>query len=616
MLKSFYKISFKLSFDWNSRLEMKKINILITLMAVSLMALLAFQWYWIQNALHVKTEAFDRKVTDVLNSTVQKIEKQEVIYVARRNLLEKETRNLINIAQVGNEFSPINQKEVKSEEDFNSNITSDPLKSKMAENGPKIENNTTFKNDILKLRKQPFSESESQYLRQNLNEEIRSIERFQQHSIQIKKNQDNINEINTFFDNEINIVLEDPGSVFLYEFNDIKQQLEFPKNRQNIESSNKIAMAEKIRKGKAAIVKDVFTDFINGKRNINERLGSLMLDTLLKDEFRSNGISIPFDYAVKDNGCVVFASINENAPSENLQKAYRVKLFPNDTYQQEQYLSVYFPDKESFIFGNMWSILGSSLLLVCMVGGVFFYSVNTMLSQKKLSNIKTDFINNMTHELKTPVATIGLALEVIRDETIVKTPEKTNRYLNIIHDENQRLGQQVEKVLNIAQLEKGDIKLFFEDLDAHKVISDSLHNLTVQIEKFGVTVVQNFAANNHQVHADNLHFTNIVVNLLDNAIKYSTEKPEIEISTENQNGEFVLKIKDNGIGIAKDQLSKIFDRFYRVPKGNLHDVKGFGLGLSYVKDMLKLHSGRIEAKSTPNEGSEFKIYLPLKNNIT
>jgi two-component system phosphate regulon sensor histidine kinase PhoR len=307
---------------------------------------------------------------------------------------------------------------------------------------------------------------------------------------------------------------------------------------------------------------------------------------------------------------MVFASFNKNESFSN-SKTYKVKLFPNDTFQQDQTLQVYFPEKENYILRNLWSIFGSSFLLIAFVGGIFYYSVNSLLTQKKLSNIKNDFINNMTHELKTPVSTIALALEVIKDKEIKKSPEKTERYLNIITEENRRLGTQIEKVLQIAKLEKGDLSLNFEPIDINEVLDQVVKNQSVQMEQFGVKLNLDLQAEETNISADRVHLTNIIFNLMDNAIKYSKEKPEITIATSNTEKGLLLKISDKGIGIPKDQLSKIFEKFYRVPKGDLHDVKGFGLGLSYVKNMVEMHNGTIYVNSKIDEGTDFSVLLPL-----
>lgn len=254
--------------------------------------------------------------------------------------------------------------------------------------------------------------------------------------------------------------------------------------------------------------------------------------------------------------------------------------------------------------GNMWSIFGSSILLILMIGGIFYSSINTMMRQKNLSLIKNDFINNMTHEFKTPISTISLAVEVMKDGQINKNPTK---YLNIIKDENSRLGSQVEKVLQMALLDKGEVKLEQTDVNIHEIIEQVSQNLGVQIEQKEGILDLHLNAEDPEFAADEVHMTNIIYNLLDNANKYSNGKPEIEVSTVNIPKGIRISINDKGIGMTKENVAKIFDKFYRVSTGNVHDVKGFGLGLSYVKKMVDLHNGQILVSSKPGEGTTFEL---------
>jgi len=384
------------------------------------------------------------------------------------------------------------------------------------------------------------------------------------------------------------------------------------KSENSRENSSATTVEEKFQKtkDKAGLMKDVFADFMRGERNIFERLNQTMLDTLLRKELVSRDISIPFEYGVKNNDKMMFTSYALNYDPSLLDKAYNVRLFPNDSHPQNQYLYVYFVGKEGFIMNNMWSLFGSSFLLILVVGGIFYTSMATIMRQKKLSVIKNDFINNMTHEFKTPISTISLAIQVLKDKSIAKDADKSERYLGIIQNENHRLGTQVEKVLQMAQLNKGDVQMSFTEVKVHEIVEQVLANIGVQIEQKNGVVNLEINAESDQVWADEVHLTNIIYNLLDNANKYSPDKPEITVTTENTPDGLSIKIKDKGIGMTKEQLDKIFDKFYRVPTGNIHDVKGFGLGLSYVKKMVDWHNGSIEVSSKLNEGSTFEIILP------
>ncbi len=386
-------------------------------------------------------------------------------------------------------------------------------------------------------------------------------------------------------------------------FNKVDRPIEIKRKSQEKDFNTNFERTQ----NKAELVKNVLTDVIHGSRDIYERLDRQTLDTLLKKELRSRGISIPYQYGVKNSSNMIFSSFAVNYTPELLKKAYKVLLFPNDLQPQNHFLYVYFPDTQGFILRNMWSVFLSSILLFLAVGGVFYSSINTMLKQKKLADIKNDFINNMTHEFKTPISTISLAVEVMKDSDVKKDNVKMNRYLNIIQDENRRLGTQVEKVLQMALLDKGEVKLRLDSVDVHETIEQVLTNLSVQIEQKNGIVNLELEADNSAIVADEVHLTNIIYNLLDNANKYSPENPEITIRTENVGNLLKISISDKGIGMTKDQVARIFERFYRVPTGNLHDVKGFGLGLSYVKKMVELHNGQIFVESKLGEGSKFEI---------
>jgi two-component system phosphate regulon sensor histidine kinase PhoR len=227
-----------------------------------------------------------------------------------------------------------------------------------------------------------------------------------------------------------------------------------------------------------------------------------------------------------------------------------------------------------------------------------------------LSAIKNDFISNMTHEFKTPISTISLASEMLNDQTIIKTPEKIERFVKMIRDENKRLSVLVESILQTSILDKGKIKLKSDLLNIHEIIEQAIQNIQIQIDSRNGALTHHFLATQPLFNGDKVHITNIVYNLLDNAIKYSKEIPEIDIKTENYDNGIIFSVKDNGIGISKENLKKIFDKFYRIPTGNVHNIKGFGLGLSYVKAVVEKHGGHIQVDSELNKGSTFKIFLP------
>jgi two-component system phosphate regulon sensor histidine kinase PhoR len=292
-----------------------------------------------------------------------------------------------------------------------------------------------------------------------------------------------------------------------------------------------------------------------------------------------------------------------------------VNILPKNVFMRPQYLSIYFPTETNHILYKLRFILLSSLLLIIMIIGSFYFTISTIFRQKKLSEIKNDFINNMTHEFKTPISTISLASEVLSDKTIDKSAENTEKYLQIIRNENKRLAGMVETILQIAVLDKGELKLKIQEVDVHQVVSDVVQSMHLLIQNKQGEVNLELNALRYSLYADRMHIGNIIYNLIDNAIKYCNKEPRIKIITNNSNDELVISVQDNGIGISKEDQKKIFETFYRVPTGNVHNVKGFGLGLSYVKAVTEKHNGHVEVISELGNGSTFIVYLPFHNSL-
>jgi two-component system phosphate regulon sensor histidine kinase PhoR len=275
----------------------------------------------------------------------------------------------------------------------------------------------------------------------------------------------------------------------------------------------------------------------------------------------------------------------------------------------KNYFGVYFPLKERYLFRQMgfWVFSSIILLLVTVFLG---YAIFVLMKQRRLSEIRRDFINNMTHEFKTPISTIALSTEVLLKPETIDDPDRVRKYAGIIRKENVRMHQQVEKVLQAATLEKDDLRLTREPLDLHDLVQDAITTVRAALAEREGSITLSLEATSATIYADKVHLSNIIYNLLDNAIKYCKSRPEIVVSTRNAKQGIVLSVKDNGIGISKEAQRHVFTKFYRVPTGNVHDVKGFGLGLSYVKLMVEAHGGTIRLQSQPGVGSTFEIYLP------
>lgn len=364
------------------------------------------------------------------------------------------------------------------------------------------------------------------------------------------------------------------------------------------------------------IINDISNDTLKIKTNFtdNTKLSEkdkLIIDSILKKNFSKQLLSISYEFSIVE--CIedsIEFVIQKNKDRKTPSSYYNANLtgFVKDGCYN---LEVYFPDKQQFIISRLSIWLSVSIIFILILVASFTYIVITLLRQKKLSEMKNDFINNMTHELKTPISTISLATEVLLKAQSNNGDERTIKYSKIIYDENLRLKTLVERVLQIATIEKDNFKLTKSKIDIHELIYDIVNHMCLDQGAAPGLVNYNFLANNFIINADKLHITNIISNLIDNAFKYSAKTPEIKISTKDFESGILISIEDKGLGMTSDTLKHIYEKFYRVPTGNVHNVKGFGLGLYYVKNMVEAHGGYIHVNSEINVGSKFDIYLPF-----
>lgn len=347
-----------------------------------------------------------------------------------------------------------------------------------------------------------------------------------------------------------------------------------------------------------------------GSRPPKERADSTIIRDYLNNELESSGLAMPFNFSLTNmRGQLIYTT--NKFELESPKNQYSQTLFPNTGTPLR--LNVEFPQKSKYIFSSVRFII-PTLIFTLILLVVFLITIIMAFRQKKLSEIKTDFIHNMTHELKTPISTISLASQMLNDPSVRKSESSLNRLSGVISDESKRLQFQVEKVLQMSVFDNSDASVKFVETDANEVIKSVVDTFKIKVEKFGGAITCILAADDSFVNVDLMHFTNIIHNLLDNAIKYKDERraPILEIITSNPNDHtFQIKFIDNGIGIKRDDLKRIFDKFYRVPTGNRHDVKGFGLGLAYVKKMVEIFKGSITVESDFGKGSTFIITLPL-----
>jgi two-component system phosphate regulon sensor histidine kinase PhoR len=324
-----------------------------------------------------------------------------------------------------------------------------------------------------------------------------------------------------------------------------------------------------------------------------------------------SGINTPFEFAVIKDGKVSEGTFKISSKNEFLKSPYKVRLFPDNIIKRDVILSVVFPERTNYVLGSMTWILGGSLLFSLFIFATFALSLYLIIRQKKISEMKSDFINNMTHEFKTPIATISLAADTITNSKVINDENSIRHFIGMIKKENSRMNKQVETILQIASLDKKEIEFNFEKTSLHTIIKMAMETIDIQVQQRQGTLKAELNASNDIIFGDSEHLISLVHNLLDNAIKYSPEAPEIYVQTSNSENGIILSVEDKGIGMSKSVQSKIFERFYRQSSGNVHDVKGFGLGLNYVRAIVDAHKGEIKVISEPGKGSRFEIFLPF-----
>ncbi len=380
---------------------------------------------------------------------------------------------------------------------------------------------------------------------------------------------------------------------------------------------------------KRGLLTDEFILDFSKPVNIGQRVDMEEVKKKFQKAFLANNLKdIRFEFGISsfdNNGDIVFEKVTSNFIAYYQDQdtvnnfSYNAGLealsgTAGENLSIREVLVVVVPNIKSLVYRSLRGRIVTSLAFTFIILAAFYLTVRTMLRQKKLAKIKNDFINNMTHEFKTPIATISLAVDAMRNEKVIDDREKMGYFSSIIKEENQRMNRQVETILKASQLEKQEVELILKPVHMHDVIKEVVDNFTLQLEDRKGKVELALHAQNDTIDADEVHLSNLVNNLVDNALKYSRENtpPVVKLTTQSNGKKFSLKIEDNGIGMNRDTLKKIFERFYRAHTGNIHNVKGFGLGLSYVKTMVEAHDGDIKAESILGKGSTFTVDLPLK----
>ena len=527
---------------------------IITLMSVALTGLIAFQWYWIDTVITGNRDHFERDVMTALSNVTKKLEQQEALFYVNRKI---------------SNFS--SQGQSRGFQPFQFQATP-PLNQRQALQGEK------------KIR---FDDSLSSTGSFNFSFEVVGAP--------LRSNQMG----KAFFD-----VLK----------SNIKNiQFAYPKDAPETETlnSNLKEILEKIS-NKSNMMMGLLEEMMLPKIGLTNRFDPDQLDSLLHTELKKKSIDIPYDYAIINPRSGRLIEISKDYSNERLlQSHFKTNLFPNDVTNEPNLLVIDFPSQEKYLMSKIWFPLSSSALLILIILICFGYAVFTIVRQKKISVMKTDFMNNMTHEFKTPISTIGLAIEALLDPTIPQKPSMKMKYLGIIADENKRLESQVADVLQMAQLDKNELKLNLVTVDLHAIIQQAVDKISIQMERKLGHLKLALKASQFKLKGDEAYLLGVLLNLLDNALKYSTDAPNIMIRTQNIRGQLICSIKDHGMGMSKEAQRSIFQKFYRVASGNVHNIKGFGLGLAYVKEIITLHHGSIEVESELKKGTNFIVKFPL-----
>ena len=563
------------------------ITLIIVLMSLASFGLMGFQYYWVSNAVRINRERFDQNVYMALSGTVEQLEKGETSDVLLSSLM----KDSVLQESLFEKIEPITFNDVQQRSIYRPRPSI--VDTMFTEPAPEV--SPTFLRIL-----------ESRGFDMSLLKELEMFFTYMTPELASSM----------FTPDEMAILLEEKERQLSYlsklESTPARRKPNSPEMITEINISDDIL--DKIRRAnfKIDMVERTWNELAAGQQAILERLDTLQVRELLRNHLMERGISEQFELGlVKNDG--EFLPLGPVSQGENLlQNGIKAKLFPNDILGQENFLYIFFPNKNYHVIRQVWLPITSSVLFIGVIIFCFIYAIKVIIRQKALSDTKNDFINNMTHEFKTPLATVSLAVEALQDPELSTQDKFRKRYLGIIKDENKRLTAQVEKVLQAAALDKQDFKLKIEEVNLSELLESTMQHISLQVEKKGGNLTLKDRLKEPIVEGDAFHLTHIFNNLLDNAIKYTPNTPTIVLDAFEDADEIIVKIADNGIGMTKDAQKKIFDKFYRVPTGNVHDVKGFGLGLSYVKTMLEAHHGGIQVESEVGKGTTFTINIPKK----
>jgi two-component system, OmpR family, phosphate regulon sensor histidine kinase PhoR len=544
------------------------ITALIILMGISILGIIAVQVVWMNNAVRVKNELFNRSVSEALHQTVNRL---EAIH---------DVRIINGLAFPDSSFR------------FNRHLTAPVIHQPSGF----IKRKITGKKDRTEIEVQVRADSGKMVAYQYINEVSPVLMDSSDDGLKQKVvvfHEDSLKKYESVFSR--GKVVLDSMTIALDSAEEFSTGMD---KRILVRATNLRILAEKAR------TEITLLD--------NPRIDKQKLEQILTEELTVRNIPIAFQYGVfKDSSLLV--SSEKPDTLDLLSANFKTNLYPANIFRRNIQLALLFPSRDRFIYKSLGWLLGTSFLFSMIILLAFAASVFLLLKQKKISEMKADFINNMTHEFKTPIATISVASDSILNKKVIGDQEKVEYFAGMIKKENQRMNKQVEDILTIARLEKKEFGFRWEDVDIHEVITEVSDVIRVQVEQRNGRILAVFEATKSIIRADRQHISNVVFNLLDNANKYSPDQPDIAIKTTNQNQGISMVVADRGIGMTRQVQSRIFERFYRQPSGNIHNIKGFGLGLNYVKAVVEAHKGNITVHSEPGHGSTFELFFPCKN---
>jgi two-component system phosphate regulon sensor histidine kinase PhoR len=523
--------------------------LLVVLMSISLIGIIFVQGYWIKQSVEDKEEQFSTMATEILNSVTSKIEKRELADYTNQLLRIKDS--------IGGQAK-----------------------------APDLLKNLFF-------IERDLTSNEITYYSHGILEENYSVP-------------------STFFDNSS--IGSNRDSTLVKNITSIRNKAIFKEEFSLDGRALSLTPVQKLEKigGLTSIEKALFEDVFKEKANIkpvHTRISKQEIELLLGQELKNRNIDTEYEYSVYSKGLPTKVKSRKFKFSKS--KLYAYPIFKDLDGESNFTLLLTFPAKKKFLIKTILPMAILSLLFTLVILVAYTSAIYQLIRQKQISEIKSDFINNMTHEFKTPIATINLAVEAIKNPKIIDDKEKVHRYLDMIKEENKRMHAQVENVLRISKLEKNQLDITKDRVDVHDIIQDAMAHVELIVADRGGYINLHLDSESSEILASEMHFTNVIVNILDNAIKYSPEAPKIDVYTEVANNNVIIKIKDQGAGMGKAVLKKVFEKFYREHTGNIHNVKGHGLGLAYVKKIVEDHQGEVYVESEKGKGSTFYVKLPL-----